>query len=194
MKKNKNYSNIVIKNIQKVKVGSHLLDETQQQLGTADSYNPTVNFIKDLLVSIEKNYTQINGLTLTFQNKWLESDDKDLHRYINNKINNSTVWKKVNYLMFPEFDKNLRLHYHCIIYGSYDLHLARVTRWWRRTYGFAKPEKNLYNYKNWATYISKDYRKTGLWTIHSNTNNYLWYIRRKYGLNKKQPFEKITFT
>lgn len=111
-------------------------------------------------------YSDKCGITLTLKKKYHDDDDIWMHRYIQDKINKSIIWKKKNYILFPEFTKKGILHYHGVIWGSYQIEVIKMAKWWRRSLGFVKLELKINNYKNWMNYITKDYGKTGLWTIN----------------------------
>ncbi len=150
------------------KLGLQLLDQTQpaiSKMSNKDEYNPSIEVIRKELDKISKNYSQVCGFTLTFKKKYHSSCDKWLHRKVHNEIKKSKIWKDTKYIIFCEYTKKGILHYHGIIYDSYEIQVMRCIKWWRRLYGFAKPELKLINKQNWLTYITKDYGKTGLWTM-----------------------------
>lgn len=135
------------------------------------------------------------ALTLTLKPKFLDiyTDEIDIHKYIHEKISKSTLWKRVDYIIRPEFDPNGRLHYHGIIYSDSIEKIAKIVKWWRRTFGYVNRDWNRlikYNICSnfvrnnlkpcavklntnikanscWCHYIFKDYNITGLWTIYN---------------------------
>ncbi len=147
-----------------------LLDQTPPKL--CDSLIETQLDVKHLTFIVQKLYSLIDsemevyGCTLTLKNKFRDDDDVYIHRYIDNKIKSSRVWKDVKYILLSEFSPDGKLHYHGIIYGCYQFSFLRCVKWWRRIFGFVKPEINIKNRTNWFKYILKDYKKSGLWTIY----------------------------
>ncbi len=127
------------------------------------------NLRQILLRRCESEHTQCAGFTLTFGKKWQKEDPLTLHRIVQNKLKKSKIWNKKSYLMRPEFtSKNGNLHYHGLIYDTYDIETMRCLQWWRRTFGFVKPELQIRYEVKWIDYILKDYKKSGLWTLHNN--------------------------
>lgn len=146
------------------RVGVDILDQTPHDK------------LKSAIIKEINKFSQKSGFTLTINAskvcKFVKdvTDPKELHRYIHNKIVKSRVWKKIKFVMFPEFSTiNGNLHYHGIIYDEYQTVVMKCIKWWRRNFGFAKPELEIRHYDNWMNYITKDINKTGLWTIY-NTN------------------------
>ncbi len=136
------------------------------------------------LESLE-NITDKYGFTLTFNMRKFRNDDsKYMHRLASQRIEKSPVWRDVKYIMIPEFDKNGNLHYHGVIWDVYQIKCVRCIKWWRRNFGFAKPELEL-KYFNcgsgqickrreikswcWKHYITKDFGKTGLWSLYNES-------------------------
>ncbi len=151
------------------KVGLTILDQTQQKLCNnqkIQEINITRKVLLKKLKEIE-NFTDVCGLTLTLKKKYHNDDDKWIHRHIQAKINNSRVWKDIKYILIPEYTKNGVLHYHGVIWDSYQIKVIKCVKWWRRTFGFVKPELKINKYSNWMKYIIKDYGKTGLWTLYN---------------------------
>ncbi len=160
--------NIKIKTLYS-KLGLSILDQTQQNLGTninIQELNVTRKDILWKLKEIEK-FTDVCGFTLTLKRSFHHDDDKWMHRYVQHKIDNSRVWRNIKYIIIPEFTKKGVLHYHGVIWDSYEVEVLRCLKWWRRTFGFVKPELKLNNYINWMNYIIKDYGRTGLWTLYN---------------------------
>lgn len=138
-----------------------LLDPT-----TPNLRNSVSNIVLRKLKSLGE-FTQLSGFTFTFKSKFHSTDDKWLHRHVEEKIKKSHIWSFKNYILIPEFtSKNGNLHYHGVIWNAYDVEVMRCIKWWQTNFGFAKPELNIRNYGNWMTYITKDYLKSGLWTIN----------------------------
>ncbi len=154
--------------------------------------------IEDMLIMIIKSYNQtpIIGITLTLSAKWHLEDPIIVHRFIEEKINKSTNWKKLNrYFIFPEFTSEGNLHYHGIIIGNYQSTIMSALTMWKRQFGYVKPEFKLkYLHCNsitkicnqtnqkgksiscWTHYMVKDYNKTGLWCIYNINPLILKYI------------------
>jgi len=130
-----------------------------------DEFNPSKEVLNLKLSSIIDNCTQICGFTLTLKKKFHNDDDKYIHRLVSKKIKDSKVWKDIKYMIFPEYTKKGNLHYHGIIWDEYDYTVIQLMKWWRRQFGFAKPELKLNSPYNWIQYITKDYGQVGLWTI-----------------------------
>ncbi len=152
------------------KLGLKILDQTQQNLGNNNFPLHEINVTRSVLIKQLKKieqFTDVCGFTLTLKKKYHNDDDKWIHRYIQNKIDNSRVWKGIKYIIIPEFTKKGVLHYHGVIWDSYQIKVMTCIKWWRRTFGFAKPELKINNYNNWMKYITKDYNKTGLWTLYN---------------------------
>ncbi len=147
-------------------VGLEVLDQTQPKLAKV-SYNPCKEVLMKELMIINDKFSQVCGVTLTLRKKFHDVDPKDMHRMIHERISSSRVWHEKKYILIPEFTKNGILHMHGVIYDEYQTIVIKLVNWWRRTYGFAKIELKINNYKNWTNYILKDYGKTGLWTIYN---------------------------
>ncbi len=157
--------NSLNKNLEDNKLGLEILDQTQRK--KRDTYNPTIECIEKKLKYLINNYSDIGGFTLTLKKKFHGDDDKWLHNHIEETIRKSRVWKNKEYLLFPEYTKNGVLHYHGIMWDEYQIEIMKCIKWWRRKFGFAKPELELKSKYNWIKYITKNYNKTGLWTIIS---------------------------
>lgn len=149
-------------------LGFKLLDKTLTNLPDK-VYSPTKKVLIKKLIEIE-NFTDVCGVTFTISRKFHSMDPKDLHRMIYEKLGASRLYKDKNYILIPEFTSKGILHYHGVIWGSYQCHVMKLVNWWRRTYGFVKVELELRNYLNWINYMLKDYGKTGLWTIYRFEN------------------------
>ncbi len=142
-----------------------LLDQTTHNKGENDATIVRM-MIEEQLKNLE-NLSEVSGFTLTLRQKYHEIDDLEMHRYIHKKILKSRVWKNLNYIIIPEYTAKGALHYHGVIYDSWEFNVMRCIKWWRREFGFAKPELKLKSVKNWVKYIQKDRNKTGLWTIYN---------------------------
>lgn len=134
------------------------------------------------------NYDQCYGITLTFnmrrlcvrnllsyadkhicyKKKITSYDPEVLHKHVIKNIQNSHLWKKTKYILFPEFtNNNSQLHYHGIIYGGiYQMDVVKICQKWKREFGYFKLEKKINNLDAWKKYIHKDYGKTGLNIIY----------------------------
>lgn len=148
--------------------GVSLLDKTpvaKPRLKTTVDENITLLVIKEKIKLIE-SFTDVIGVTLTLKKKFHDSDDSWLHREIQCKLIKSNTFKKLKYILVPEYTKNGNLHYHGIIWDSYQLQYMKAIKWWRRNYGFVKPELKINNYANWTNYMFKDYYKTGLYILY----------------------------
>lgn len=150
--------------ISEIDVGFDVLDQTQHE---KDGYNPSKETINKYLSNVINNYSDIVGFTLTLKKKYHNDDDKYMHRLIENKILRSSIWKDKCYIIFPEYTRKGNLHYHGIMWNQYEIEVMRCLKWWRRIFGFAKPELKINSKYNWIKYITKDYMKTGLWTIYN---------------------------
>lgn len=146
-------------------VGFDILDQTQRKKGY---YNPSIEFINNKLNKIIDNSSDVCGVTLTFRKSYHNDDDKYIHKLVISTLKKSRIWKNKNYILFPEYTKNGVLHYHGIIWDHYQSEVMSCVKWWRRKYGFVKPELELKNRYRWIEYITKNYGKTGLWTIMSD--------------------------
>ncbi len=112
-------------------------------------------------------YSQYSGFTLTLKTKYHDDDPVWLHRHIHNTILKSRIWKGKIFCLRPEFTKKGVLHYHGIIFDEYQTTVLQLLNWWRRNYGFVKPELKIRHNKKWIEYMFKDYFSTGLWTIET---------------------------
>ncbi len=152
-------------------LGLELLDQTQSEITDAIHNTPKEDnivreaIIKVLNLAIRESDTV--GVTFTLKRKYHNEDNKWMHRYIQEKIEKSRIWKKKKYVLIPEFTSSGNLHYHSIIWGSYQCEVMKMVNWWRRTFGFAKAELELRHPECWIKYITKDYGKTGLWTLYN---------------------------
>lgn len=147
-------------------VGFKILDKTQREFGDEVAYNSAKAYIHRFLGNIIDNNSQICGFTLTLCKTFHEDEDIFLHRYIHRSISNSRIWKGKKYIIFPEYTARGILHYHGIMWGEYDSEVMRCIKWWKRKYGFVKPELRINSKANWIKYITKDYGRNGLWTIY----------------------------
>lgn len=131
-------------------------------------YYPTRVAINSCLSNVIDQYSDLVGFTLTFRKSFHSDDDLFLHRMISKKLIKSTVWKTKKYILFPEFtSKKGNLHYHGIMWDSYEIEVMRSMKWWRKNYGFVRVELKLNSPYNWLKYITKDYMKTGLYTLYN---------------------------
>ncbi len=142
-----------------------LLDKIRPNL-EEDSYKL---YNKDKLINLLlkecEASTQCSGFTFTLKKKFHDEDPIYIHRLVIDKINRSTIWKDKRYILIGEFTKKGIIHYHGIMLDEYQREVIRCTNWWRRNFGFAKPELKINSRKSWITYMYKDYGKSGLWTI-----------------------------
>lgn len=166
----------------KPKVLGVILDQPKTEKIKCPIGSNIKNILMSKLFSLDP-ITDKFGVTLTFNQKKFNNDDpKYIHRLIVKKITKSRIWKDVKYILFPEFDKNGNLHYHGVIWGVYQIKCIRCVKWWRRNFGFAKPELEIKYYVCkckevcerrsinswcWVHYISKDFGKTGLWSLYN---------------------------
>lgn len=158
------------------KCGLELLDQTthdeDNKLTEAEEdavcdYIGTKGLILNKLNMIISENTQMYGCTFTFKRSFHNDDPVYLHRMTEKEINKSRIWKDKKYILFAEFSpKGGILHYHGIIYGCYQTEFLRLCNWWRRKFGFVKPELEIRHPDKWRDYITKDYGKTGLWTLY----------------------------
>lgn len=110
--------------------------------------------------------SEVCGVTLTFSRKFKLDDHTWLHRFVQKELLSSKLWKGIKYILIPEFTPNGDLHYHGIIWDEYQCVVMRLLQWWRRKFGYVKPELKLKHPMLWLNYIIKDYGKTGLWTLY----------------------------
>ncbi len=157
------YSDI-IKYIEKKRSALDLevLDKSNANLGV---YKPTKDMLLSKCNEISK-FSQRYGATLTLKKKYHNDDPLYLHRLVEQKIRKSTLWNHSKYILFAEFTRQGILHYHCIIWDMYEIQYVNLMNWWRRIFGYVKMEKEIVHYNCWIKYITKDYGKTGLWTIY----------------------------
>lgn len=160
--------------------------------------HPNVVFAK-IIGSFKKSldYTQVYPVTLTMNRKKKaieKMNDRQLHIYIIDRLKKNRSWKKVNYIVFPEYDKHGRLHYHGVIYGVYQVEVSNCIRFWRNTFGFVDREfmkeikykkcshdhsfvlsdceyiqKKIVRKGCWFHYCIKDTQSSGLWTMYNFT-------------------------
>ncbi len=157
------------------KVGVTLDQHQPKKLVKSNDPYLVYEHILSQLISL-KNNTQLYGITLTFKKKFKMDDPRWLHCLIERWLK-QTKWKELNYILFPEFTPKGDLHYHGVIWDSYEAPFLQRVRAWQRKYGFVKPELKLNTYKCenglstklnkccWYHYIIKDHGKTGLWTL-----------------------------
>ncbi len=153
--------------------GFDILDQTQRKkmrlinLIDKDEFNPAKETINKYLNTIINSSSDISGFTLTFNKKYHNDDDRWLNRHVHDSIIKSKIWKDKKYIIIPEYTKKGNLHYHGIMWDEYHSEVMKCIKWWRRKFGFVKPELVLSSKFNWIQYITKNYGKTGLWTIHN---------------------------
>ncbi len=133
-----------------------------------DEYNPSVETVNKILTKVIDSDLMMSGFTLTLKKKYHNDDDKYIHRLIATKLIKSKIWNNKSYVLFPEYSAKGNLHYHGVMWNEYQFEVMRCVKWWRRHFGFVKPEMELHSKYNWLKYIIKDYGKTGLWTLHNN--------------------------
>jgi len=158
-----NYSRVDIRTY----LGLELLDQTPAQK-REKSYRPTKERLHHLLNNEIVKFSQKVGVTLTFKKDFITLDPISLHRYVELKLIRSSIWNKLNYILYPEYTKAGNLHYHGLIYNCYDTEAIRAVKWWRRTFGYVKPELEIRHYDKWSEYITKDIGKVGLWALVSD--------------------------
>lgn len=147
-----------------------VLDQPQHPKGCYNAVFVKIQSIIDDIVS--EKYTQVHGLTLTFRKRYHGYPIKWLHRQVLNRLSRSRIFRTRNYLLFPELtEKNGILHYHGIVWNQYQIDTMKMINWWRREYGFAKPELALKSRVKWIEYITKDYGKTGLYSFFNDNGN-----------------------
>ncbi len=163
-----------------------ILDQTQRPK-LKKEYNVVLNKHLETLLSLNR-FTDKYGITLTFNKKWYNEDPIDLARIVQIKIDNSRCFKKVKYILCPEFTSHGNLHYHGIIWDCYQMPFQQCVRMWRRQFGYVKPELEIKYYycgttitcsikkqmitpkkrsMCWLHYIIKDRGKVGLPIIYS---------------------------
>lgn len=140
--------------------------KTEKKIEPFDINNERVSF-KYRLNELYKarGNTHFHGFTFTFKQKFHQDDPKFLHNYVYNKISKSRIWKNKKFVMFPEFTKNGILHYHGVIIDEWQIESVRLINWWRRLFGFVKPELEVNNRDRFIKYITKDRNKNGLWSM-----------------------------
>jgi len=157
-----------------------VLDQTQAKISPR-RYTEHVVFtnIWREIVDIDK-FSQKYGLTLTFKSQFAMDDPKELHRFVHDKISKSCVFKNTKYIFFPEFTQNGNLHYHGVIWDCYEVDFIRISKWWKRSFGYTREEKEfnmyiccnkamycerrkMFNKWCWSHYMSKDHGKVGLY-------------------------------
>lgn len=157
-----------------------LLDQTKPAERKKQEGVHIVHF-KNLSILYSLNNTLMIpfGITLTFKKSFHSSDSRWLHDYFQSRIEKCKVAKLFKYQFYPEFSsKNCHLHYHGIIYSTYQVHFIEFVKWYTRSFGYCKPELEIYNYwcekkdscitttkRCWLHYITKDCSKTGLYPI-----------------------------
>lgn len=158
--------------------GFDILDQTQRKKGD----NPEVvcddcllkerqAALRLTLLQLSETNSQFYGFTFTFKKKFHVEDPKTLHKILQQILLSSTTFGSrapAKYYMFPEFSPTGNLHYHGVIYDCYQVQFIKMCKWWRRKYGFVKVEIEIKHPKKWVNYITKDYCKTGLWTIYKS--------------------------
>lgn len=153
------------------RMGVDILDQPQPAKGckSEEAYNPVREYIhREILNRVFPERMLLAGATLTINESHLKDQDETmLHRYIRQRLASSTIWKKMNYILFPEFGKKGRLHYHAVYWDEYQVVVMKSIKWWRRNYGYAKPECELRHPDKWKQYCAKDYGKTGLGCIYN---------------------------
>ncbi len=179
-----------------IKKRKTILDYFKSSLGSTLDQTQTENKKKRIAPNVIRqhyfnimvnniNRTDKYGITFTFARKWHDEDTIELHRLITKKIGSSRLFKKCSYKIYPEFNSKGVLHYHGFIYGCYQIHVDKINKWWKRTYGYITKieysirypycgninkcvQNKTSNAKHcWLHYITKDSKITGLWTISS---------------------------
>ncbi len=157
------------------KVGVSLDQHQPKKLEKSMSYDSIVyDHITKKLKTLSI-YTHVYGITLTFKKSFKMDDPQWLHRHIHIWLN-QTKWKKLNYILFPEFTSKGDLHYHGVVWDCYQAPFLQRVCSWQRKFGFVKPELQLNTYHCglppkqtnkccWYHYIIKDHGKTGLCTL-----------------------------
>ena len=84
-------------------------------------------------------------------------DDETLYKYTKSCIYNyllETGNTNINILIYPEYTKNLELHWHGVIESS-KIGRSNFIKYWRTVFGFVKISK-MGNYVGWEEYFTKD--------------------------------------
>lgn len=82
------------------------------------------------------------AFTLTFAPKWHKFDNKLLHKFARNSIRQLFAFCKRTYYieLYSELTANNVLHYHILQIGT-KTNCAKLTSFWRKTYGHTYPSK-----------------------------------------------------
>lgn len=148
-------------------IGFELLDQTLPADG--DKKRTETNMVRlaifNDLSHVPDKYSQIYGITFTFKPKFYTLDPDHLHSLVRSRIEKSTVCRKCKYYLIPQFTPKGNLHYHGVVYDCYQVPFMKMVKWWRRNFGFSKPELTIRHYDKWIRYITRDMYITGLSTI-----------------------------
>ncbi len=160
--------------------------------------NISNSFIIKKVCALEKE-SQKYPLTLTLNRKlpFLRGlDDSETHAYVEERLRRNPKWKKINYILFPEYDDGGKLHYHGVSWGCYQSVMGDAMSFWRKNFGFVDKgwSKTIKFYKCenysfeksknwiedckyiidkmirngcWSHYMTKSYKKTGLKTLYN---------------------------
>ncbi len=131
-------------------------------------------------------------LTINKRKKYMKKmDDTEIHRYVSDRLRNNCNWRKMKYVLFPEYGDKGNLHYHGIVWNTYEVTLSKAIRFYRNNIGFVNKDwsKDIKYYTClgfpnlaisqchtirdkktksgcWTHYITKSYKRTGLGTIY----------------------------
>lgn len=151
-----------------LKVGFEILDQRPRKKEGLNfkGFKEDADII-EYLVDYSGNITeehQICGFTLTYRKRFHSTSLRKLYQDSINSVNKSRIWRadSYNWIMIPELTNNGNLHFHGLIIGEYQSNVRRLMDWWRRNYGYAKPEMQLKSASKWVKYMIKDIHKTGI--------------------------------
>ncbi len=167
-------------------VGVDLLDQAQPKKQKKSQGKDVV--YKNILGKLQniQNYSEKYPITLTINRRKKhirDYDDIALHRYIHKRLIRNCRWNKLKYILFPEYDSNGKLHYHGVIWDSYQATVSVAIKFWRNNFGFVDKgwskdiryywcgtegctQKDKSKAKHcWYHYITKDTKKSGLYSL-----------------------------
>lgn len=98
------------------------------------------------------------GFTMTFAKMWHDEDPDTLYKYFQDYIK-TNFESDAQYIIAPEFTTHGVMHFHGIMYNSYQRFVNKMFTDWRKQYGMIKMEYTIT--EHWENYITKDMDNIG---------------------------------
>lgn len=143
--------------------GSLILDqrtEKKQGIANIDAKDMEKSLGQSFYHDSDFNDHGISAITLTFRQYYHDMDTLELHKEIYHFMMDQLAMKKTNVkiMLYPEFTKDMNLHYHGCIQGPKTVR-ATILKAYKNRYGFYYISK-LNDFEKWFKYCTKEYEDT----------------------------------